>query len=145
MKKILFVCICNTCRLQMAGGIANNLGQVAYSAGTNPELNVNPHAIKVMGEIGLDISNHKPKLIDEINFNKIGNSLTKSNERNVIKAKGSIKKTNVLKSSPDGSQVETLTLNSKKVRIAAIPKKLYKKYIEKKLEEILLTIKNIFF
>ena len=57
MKKILFICTGNTCRSQMAEGFANNLGWVSFSAGTNPEFNINPYAIKVMAEIGLDISN----------------------------------------------------------------------------------------
>ena len=71
MKKILFVCTGNTCRSQMAEGIANSLSWISFSAGTNPEINVNPHAIEVMNEIGLNISNHYPKLIDEINLNEI--------------------------------------------------------------------------
>ena len=71
MKKILFICTGNTCRSQMAEGIANSLGWNAFSAGTNPEINVNPHAMEVMNEIGLNISNHYPKLIDEISLNEI--------------------------------------------------------------------------
>jgi len=71
MIKILFICTGNTCRSQMAEGIANSLSWISFSAGTNPEINVNPHAIEVMNEIGLNISNHYPKLIDEINLNEI--------------------------------------------------------------------------
>ena len=71
MKKILFICTGNTCRSQMAEGIANSLGWNAFSAGTNPEININLHAIEVMNEIGLNISNHYPKLIDEISLNEI--------------------------------------------------------------------------
>ena len=55
----------------MAEGLANNLGWVSFSAGTNPELIINPYAIQVMAEIGLDISNHYPKLINDINLDEI--------------------------------------------------------------------------
>ena len=50
------------------------MGWEAYSAGTNPEIEVNPFAVKVMTEIGIDISNHIPQSINEYldeNFNVI--------------------------------------------------------------------------
>jgi len=71
MKKILFVCTGNSCRSQMAEGLARNLGWEAYSAGTKPEIEVSPNAIKAMAEINLDISNHYPKLVEEIELNKM--------------------------------------------------------------------------
>lgn len=61
--KILILCTGNSCRSQMAEGFlktfAPNLS--IYSAGTNPASAVNPFAIKVMNEIGIDISNQYPK------------------------------------------------------------------------------------
>lgn len=61
--KILILCTGNSCRSQMAEGFlktfAPNLS--IYSAGTNPARAVNPFAIKVMNEIGIDISNQYPK------------------------------------------------------------------------------------
>lgn len=69
MKKILFVCTGNSCRSQMAEGIAKSLDWEAFSAGTTPEKTVNPFAIEVMAEINIDISTHKPKLMNEINTN----------------------------------------------------------------------------
>lgn len=64
MGKILFVCVENSCRSQIAAGFANLYGRgkvEAYSAGSKPGLEVNPDAIKVMQEAGVDISAAKPK------------------------------------------------------------------------------------
>jgi len=65
--KILVLCTGNSCRSQMAEGIirSRNCNFEVYSAGTRPEKNVNPYAIEVMKEIGLDISSHYPKSVDE--------------------------------------------------------------------------------
>ena len=73
-RKILFLCTGNSCRSQMAEGIAREAGWESYSAGTNPEIEVNPFAVKVMKEIGIDISNHIPQSVNEYldeNFNII--------------------------------------------------------------------------
>ena len=63
MKKVLFICIGNTCRSQMAKGFFNALSssKSADSAGMKPETYVAPSAIKVMKEVGIDISHYKPK------------------------------------------------------------------------------------
>ena len=64
MKKVLFVCIENSCRSQMAEGFARHLGKgiiEAYSAGSKPSGEVNPIAIEVMKEKGIDISSYKSK------------------------------------------------------------------------------------
>jgi arsenate reductase (thioredoxin) len=63
--KILVLCTGNSCRSQMAEGFLNHLypAYEIYSAGTKPEKKVNQYAIKVMKEIGIDISNHTPKNI----------------------------------------------------------------------------------
>lgn len=67
MKKILFLCTGNSCRSQMAEGWAKKLlsdKTQSFSAGTKPSF-VDPRAIKVMAEVGIDISNHKSKSVDE--------------------------------------------------------------------------------
>ena len=68
-RKILFLCTGNSYRSQMAEGLAHQMGWDAYSAGTKPETQVNPFAINVMAEIGIDISHHTPepfsKYLDE--------------------------------------------------------------------------------
>lgn len=57
-KKVLFICTHNAARSQMAEGLLRSLygnRYEVYSAGTQPS-RVNPYAIKVMSEIGIDIS-----------------------------------------------------------------------------------------
>jgi arsenate reductase len=69
MKKILFLCVENSSRSQMAEGFARKLGQdkiEAYSAGSNPSGKVEEVAIKVMKEKGIDISNQTSKGFDEL-------------------------------------------------------------------------------
>jgi len=62
-KRVLFLCTANSCRSQMAEGIINHFfGDkiAAFSAGTQESF-VNPKAIEVMKEIGIDISKHQSK------------------------------------------------------------------------------------
>lgn len=66
-KKILFLCTGNSCRSQMAEGWARRLKAdtvEAYSAGIETH-GLNPHAVKVMKEAGVDISKHRSKLVAE--------------------------------------------------------------------------------
>jgi arsenate reductase len=66
-KRVLFLCTANSSRSQMAEGIANHLWgdqMEAFSAGTQPSF-VNPMAIDVMKEIGIDISKHRSKNLSE--------------------------------------------------------------------------------
>jgi arsenate reductase len=65
--KILFLCTNNSARSQIAEGLLKRLFKgkyEVYSAGINPT-RINPYAIKVMKEIGVDISNHRSKSINE--------------------------------------------------------------------------------
>jgi len=67
MKRVLFICTHNSARSQMAEGLVNHdlTGKVeAFSAGTDPTF-VNPLAVAVMKELGIDISGHRSKSIDE--------------------------------------------------------------------------------
>ncbi len=64
MKTILFVCVENSFRSQIAEAFFNKRapgGFSAISAGTVPAGAVNPKAIEVMDEVGIDISKQKPK------------------------------------------------------------------------------------
>lgn len=68
-KRVLFLCTANSSRSQMAEGIANHLWgdhMEAFSAGTQASF-VNPIAIEVMKEIGIDISMHRSKNLSEFN------------------------------------------------------------------------------
>jgi arsenate reductase (thioredoxin) len=65
--KVLFLCTGNSCRSQMAEGWTRHLkGDVidAYSAGIETH-GLNPNAVKVMAETGVDISGHKSELLDD--------------------------------------------------------------------------------
>lgn len=62
-RHILFLCVANSARSQMAEGIARSLalrGVAVSSAGSEPS-SVRPQAIQVLGEIGIDISAHRSK------------------------------------------------------------------------------------
>jgi arsenate reductase len=66
MKRIVFLCTGNSCRSQMAEGFARRYGGgrlEVYSAGTAPA-GVNPRAVAVMREAGVDISGQDSKAID---------------------------------------------------------------------------------
>ncbi|MCF8232970.1 MAG: arsenate reductase ArsC [Bacteroidales bacterium] len=65
--KILILCTGNSCRSQMAEGFLKSFDSrmEVHSAGTHPSTIVNPKAIEVMKEEGIDISNGKPELVDD--------------------------------------------------------------------------------
>ncbi len=67
-KSILFLCVANSARSQMAEGLARSIfgPEVrVQSAGSQPS-RVNPHAIEVMREIGIDLADHRSKSVDTI-------------------------------------------------------------------------------
>ena len=64
MRRVLFVCVENSCRSQMAEGFARQIGRSvveAYSAGSKPSGIVNPRAVALMKEKGIDVSGHRKK------------------------------------------------------------------------------------
>jgi len=71
MVKVVFACIHNAGRSQMAAAFFNQLADpekaVAISAGTDPELRILPEVFTAMQEVGIDLSNAKPqKLTDDL-------------------------------------------------------------------------------
>ena len=69
IKRILFVCVENSCRSQMAEGFAKGLGKgiiEAHSAGSRPSGKVNPLAIELMKDVGIDISKAVSKGFDDL-------------------------------------------------------------------------------
>lgn len=67
MTKILILCTGNSCRSQMAEGFLKSFDSslTVESAGTEPAKQVNPNAVKAMAELGIDISQNKPKQVDQ--------------------------------------------------------------------------------
>ena len=65
-KKLLFVCVGNSCRSQMAEAIARDSGYEAESAGTRPAEMVHPNTIKVLKMKNINADGLKPKHIDSI-------------------------------------------------------------------------------
>lgn len=68
--KIVFLCVANSARSQMAEGLARALldqNVQILSAGSKPAF-VHPIAIEVMKELGIDISKHRSKGVDELNL-----------------------------------------------------------------------------
>ena len=63
---VLFVCVHNAGRSQMAAGFMNSLGAgrvEVLSAGSSPKDSINPIAVQAMQEVGIDISNNVPKVL----------------------------------------------------------------------------------
>ena len=64
---LLFVCVGNSCRSQMAEGLAKSMGFVAASAGTHPAQAVAQHAITLLNSKGISTDGMTPKSLDEFN------------------------------------------------------------------------------
>jgi protein-tyrosine-phosphatase len=68
-QRVLFVCIENSCRSQIAEGFARALGEGrigAFSAGSRPSTRVDPRMVRLMAEIGIDISQQNAKGLDAL-------------------------------------------------------------------------------
>jgi len=65
IKTVLFVCVGNSGRSQMAEAFFNKLSKTgrAMSAGTVPDERIHPYTVQVMEEVGIDVSQQKPKLL----------------------------------------------------------------------------------
>ena len=69
MKRVLFVCVENSNRSQMAEAFARMQGGSevqALSAGSKPSGQINPKAVRFMAELGYDLTAHASKSLDEI-------------------------------------------------------------------------------
>jgi len=83
-RRVLFLCTANSCRSQMAEGIANHFWGdrlEAFSAGTQASF-VNPTAIAVLKEIGIDISKHRSKDLSEFDGQTFDDVITLCGEAN---------------------------------------------------------------
>jgi protein-tyrosine-phosphatase len=79
VKKVVFVCVENSNRSQMAEAFAriHGSGKVeSYSAGSRPSGRVNPKAIEAMREVGYDLSTHTSKGLDAFNGKEVEVAVT---------------------------------------------------------------------
>lgn len=79
MRKILFVCVENSNRSQMAEAFARIHGEgkvEAHSAGSRPSGRVNPKAIEAMRELGYDLATHASKGLDAFNGREVDVAVT---------------------------------------------------------------------
>ena len=77
-RGILFLCVANSARSQMAEGIARTLapaGVEVFSAGSNPG-RLNPLAMQALAEIGIDLSGHRSKGIPEVPADRVDTIIT---------------------------------------------------------------------
>jgi len=77
-RGVLFLCVANSARSQLAEGIARSLapaGVTVWSAGSQPT-RVRPEAVAVLAEIGIDISHHRSKSVSEIPAARVDTVIT---------------------------------------------------------------------
>lgn len=79
MKKVLFVCVENSNRSQMAQAFARLHGKgkiEAFSAGSRPSGKINPKAVAAMQELGYDLSTHSSKGLADFNGTDVDVAIT---------------------------------------------------------------------
>ena len=79
MKRVIFVCVENSNRSQMAEAFARLHGgglEEAHSAGSRPSGRINPKAIDAMREVGYDLTSHHSKGLDEFNGREFDAAVT---------------------------------------------------------------------
>ena len=79
MKRVIFVCVENSNRSQMAQAFAriHGAGKVeAFSAGSRPSGRINPKAVEAMREVGYDLTTHTSKGLDDFNGQEFDAAVT---------------------------------------------------------------------
>jgi phosphate transport system protein len=102
-RGILFLCVQNSARSQMAEGWAKKILPVdinVYSAGSAPARQVHPMAIQVMNEVGIDLSAHYPKQITDIPLGKVDTVITLCAEEICVNLPISVNRKNWLMPDP---------------------------------------------
>ncbi len=81
-KTVLFLCVATSARSEMAEGIARALDPPelrVVSAGSAPSA-VNPTAVQVLAEVGIDISEHRSKAVDSVDLDSVDTVITLCSE-----------------------------------------------------------------
>jgi arsenate reductase len=97
LEKVLFICVHNMARSQMAEGLCNHFLShrfEAYSAGSHPAQRVHPMAIAALGEIGIDLSKNRPKGIEDFDLKDFDLIVTLCAEEECPVLPSSVKKLN---------------------------------------------------
>ena len=121
MKGILFLCVANSARSQMAEGIARAIlppEVTVFSAGSRPT-SVRPEAIAVLAEIDIDISRHRSKSVDEIPAAEVDTVVTLCGEEECPVFLGNAKRLHwgmPDPAAPDGASPETVLAGFRAVR-----------------------------
>lgn len=82
-QSILFLCVANSARSQMAEGLARKLfgaQLTVQSAGSEPS-RVNPYAVEVMNEVGVDLTTHRSKSVQTVDPSTVGTVITLCEEQ----------------------------------------------------------------
>jgi len=74
--RVVFVCVENANRSQMAEAFARMAGAEACSAGSNPSGKINPKAIDAMKELGYDLSKHRSKRLEDLPSGRFDAAIT---------------------------------------------------------------------
>jgi arsenate reductase (thioredoxin) len=91
---ILFLCVANSARSQMAEGLARQMfgdRHEIQSAGSRPS-HVNPYAVKALAELGIDASSHTSKSVDDIDLSRIDLIITLCQEEVCPVVPGKVKR-----------------------------------------------------
>jgi len=117
MRSILFLCVANSARSQIAEGLARKIfGSATYiqSAGSQPTV-LNPLAVEAMAEFGIDISHQRSKSIDEIDLGQVDIVVTLCAEEVCPVVPGSIQRLHW--PIPDPARPDTLQSHEEKLSL----------------------------
>ena len=96
-RGVLFICVQNSARSQMAEGWARKMlppGVRIWSAGSQPARAVNPYAVRVMQEAGIDISRQRPKRISDVPLGDVDTVITLCTEEVCVLPPGGLEQEN---------------------------------------------------
>jgi arsenate reductase len=130
-KRVLFVCVHNSGRSQMAEAFFNRLAgdkAAASSAGTQPASKINPIVVQAMREAGLDISTKKPKLLTIEMMGNVDRAITMGCGAEKLCAAGLVPMEDWQIEDPEGKSIEKVKeiRDIIRIKVAILVKELYK-------------------
>jgi arsenate reductase len=130
-KRVLFVCVHNSGRSQIAEAFFNRLAgdkATASSAGTQPVSRINPTVVQVMREAGLDISTKKPKLLTIEMMGNVDRAITMGCGAEKLCPAGLVPMEDWQIEDPEGKSIEKVKeiRDIIRIKVATLVKELYK-------------------